>query len=146
MDNGAIAVRCDRNGDTLSRRAPVRYGSIPGVGDRVSRLVMGSMVFATDPERFENTCKLLDRFAEVGGTTVDTARVYSQGSSEKAFGEWLKRSGRRNQMVVIGKGAHHDQETMVRRGTPEGNHHDGETHLDEKRLDTEGIYNLHKND
>lgn len=26
----------------------MRYGSIPGVGDRVSRLVMGSMIFATD--------------------------------------------------------------------------------------------------
>jgi 1-deoxyxylulose-5-phosphate synthase len=124
----------------------MQYGSIPGVGDRVSRLVMGSMVFATDPERFDNTCKLLDRFVEAGGTTVDTARVYARGSSERAFGDWLKQSGRRDQMVVIGKGAHHDQQTMVRRVTPEGIHEDVETSLREMQLDTIDIYILHKDD
>jgi aryl-alcohol dehydrogenase-like predicted oxidoreductase len=107
---------------------------------------MGSMVFSTDPERFENTCKLLGRFVEVGGTTVDTARVYAKGSSEKAFGEWLKKSGRRNDMVVIGKGAHHDHETMVRRVTPAGIHEDIETSLKEMQLDVIDIYILHKDD
>lgn len=124
----------------------MRYGSIPGVGDRVSRLVMGSMVFATDPERFDNTCKLLDRFVEAGGTTVDTARVYSGGSSEKAFGEWLKKSNNREKMVVIGKGAHHDHATMVRRVTPEAIQEDVETSLREMQLDTIDIYILHKDD
>ena len=53
----------------------MRYGSIPGVGDRISRLVLGSMVFSIEPEAFDNTCRLLDRFAAAGGTTVDTARI-----------------------------------------------------------------------
>lgn len=124
----------------------MRYGSIPGVGDRVSRLVMGSMVFSTEPEPFENTCKLLDRFVEAGGTTVDTARVYAKGTSERAFGEWLKKSDRRNQMVVIGKGAHHDNQTMERRVTPAAIHEDIETSLREMQLDTIDIYILHKDD
>lgn len=124
----------------------MQYGSIPGVGDRVSRLVLGSMVFSTDPDRFENTCKLLDRFVEAGGTTVDTARVYGKGSSERAFGEWLKKSDRRNQMVVIGKGAHHHPETLVRRVTPEAIHEDVGTSLREMQLDTIDIYILHKDD
>src|SRR5579859_2876060 len=102
----------------------MRYGSIPGVGDRVSRLVMGSMVFSTDPDRFENTCRLLDRYVAAGGTTVDTARVYGSGSSERAFGNWLKESGRRDEMVVIGKGAHHDNQTLERRLTPAAIHED----------------------
>ncbi|HLZ10491.1 MAG TPA: aldo/keto reductase [Chloroflexota bacterium] len=124
----------------------MRYGSVPGVGDRVSRLVMGSMVFSTDPERFENTCQLLDRFVEVGGTTVDTARVYAKGTSERAFGDWLRKSGRRDQMVVIGKGAHHDNLTMVRRVTPAAIHEDIETSRREMQLETIDIYILHKDD
>ena len=124
----------------------MRYGSIPVVGDRVSRLVMGSMVFSTDPERFEKTCMLLDRFVAAGGTTADTARVYASGTSERAFGEWLKQSGRRDQLVVIGKGAHHDLQSFERRVTPAAIHEDVETSLREMQLDTIDIYLLHKDD
>jgi aryl-alcohol dehydrogenase-like predicted oxidoreductase len=67
----------------------MRYGSIPGVSDRVSRLVLGSMVFATEPDRIDNTFRLLDRFVGAGGTAVDTARIYSFGTSEASFGKWL---------------------------------------------------------
>ena len=124
----------------------MQYGSIPGVGDRVSRLVLGSMVFSTRPEAFENTCRLLDRFTAAGGTTVDTARIYSGGTSESAFGQWLERSGRRSEMVVLGKGAHHDNETLERRVTPAAIHEDIETSLREMRLETIDIYILHKDD
>lgn len=124
----------------------MRYGSISGVGNRVSRLGMGSMVFGMEPDRLENTVKLLDRFVEAGGTTVDTARVYAKGSSERAFGEWLKGSGRRDQLVVIGKGAHHDSLTFERRVTPAAIHEDIETSLREMQLDRIDIYILHKDD
>src|SRR3982074_2179213 len=107
----------------------MRYGTIPGVGDRVSRLVLGSMVFSTEPEAFENTCRLLDRFVAAGGTTVDTARIYSGGTRESAFAQGLERSGRRNDLVVLGKGAHHDTRTLERRVTPAAIHEDIETSL-----------------
>src|SRR5260370_38334291 len=96
----------------------MRYGSIPGVGDRVSRLVLGSMVFSIQPEAFENTCRLLDRFTQAGGTTVDTARIYAKGTSEAAFGKWLEGVGKRREVVVLGKGAHHNSHTLERRVTP----------------------------
>jgi aryl-alcohol dehydrogenase-like predicted oxidoreductase len=124
----------------------MRYGSIPGVGDRVSRLVMGSMVFGMEPDRFENTCKLLDRFVEAGGTTVDTARVYAKGSSERAFGDWLQKRECRDRVVVIGKGAHHDSLTFERRVTPAAIHEDIQTSLREMQLDRIDIYILHKDD
>jgi 1-deoxyxylulose-5-phosphate synthase len=124
----------------------MRYGSIPGVGERVSRLVLGSMVFSTKPEAFDNTCRLLDRFAAAGGTTVDTARIYSVGTSESAFGQWLERSGRRNEMVVLGKGAHHNNQTLERRVTPAAIHEDVETSRREMRIETIDIYILHKDD
>jgi aryl-alcohol dehydrogenase-like predicted oxidoreductase len=107
---------------------------------------MGSMVFSTEPNAFENTCRVLDRFVAAGGTTVDTARVYARGTSEAAFGQWLARSGRRSDMVVLGKGAHHDTQTLERRVTPAAIHQDIETSLNEMRLDTIDIYILHKDD
>jgi aryl-alcohol dehydrogenase-like predicted oxidoreductase len=124
----------------------MRYGSIPGVGDRVSRLVLGSMIFSTEPEAFDNTSRLLDRFVSAGGTTVDTARVYAKGTSEAAFGQWLEASGRRDDVVVLGKGAHHDTLTLERRVTPDAIHEDIGTSLREMRLQTIDIYILHKDD
>jgi 1-deoxyxylulose-5-phosphate synthase len=124
----------------------MRYGSIPGVGNPVSRLVLGSMVFSTEPQAFDNTCRLLDRFVAAGGTTVDTARIYAQGTSEAAFGKWLERSGRHAQMVVLGKGAHHNSLTLERRVTPAAIHEDIQTSLQEMRLDTIDLYVLHKDD
>lgn len=124
----------------------MRYGSIPGVGDRVSRLVMGSMVFGMDPERFENMTRILDRFVEAGGTTIDTARVYAKGSSEPAVGEWIKKREVRDRLVVIGKGAHHDSLTFERRVNPAAIHEDITTSLKEMQLDQIEIYILHKDD
>lgn len=124
----------------------MRYGTIPGVSERVSRLVMGSMVFGTEPEKIENTYRLLDRFREAGGTIVDTARVYAKGTSEQAFGRWLKDRGCRNEMVVIGKGAHHNSETLERRVTPEAIREDIETSLQAMQLEMMEFYILHKDD
>jgi aryl-alcohol dehydrogenase-like predicted oxidoreductase len=124
----------------------MRYGSIVGVGDRVSRLVLGSMVFGTEPSQFATTHALLDRFAEAGGTTVDTARVYARGTSERAFGAWLRESGRRDDMVVIGKGAHHDQQSLERRVTPAAIREDVQTSLREMQLEGIDVYILHKDD
>jgi 1-deoxyxylulose-5-phosphate synthase len=124
----------------------VQYGFIPGVGDRVSRLVLGSMVFSTEPDKLANTLRLLDRFVAAGGTAVDTARIYGKGTSEAAFGQWLGRSNVRDQMVVIGKGAHHDPNTLERRVTPAAIHEDITTSLTELGIDTIDIYILHKDD
>jgi 1-deoxyxylulose-5-phosphate synthase len=122
----------------------MQYGHIPNVSGPVSRLVMGSMVFSTDKQQLAND--LLDRFVEAGGTAVDTARVYALGSSEVAFGNWLKAHGRRDQLVVIGKGAHHDRLTFERRVNPAAIHEDIETSLESMQLDRMDVYLLHKDD
>ena len=122
----------------------MRYGQIPNVDKPVSRLVLGSMVFSTEKQQL--TDDLLDRFVEAGGNAVDTARVYTRGSSEVAFGNWLKSSGRRDQVVVIGKGAHHDRDTLERRVNPAAIHEDIQISLDAMQLDRTDIYILHKDD
>jgi len=49
-------------------------------------------------------------------------------------------------MVVLGKGAHHNNVTAERRVTPAAIHEDVETSLGEMRLDAINIYILHKDD
>ncbi|MFL6846549.1 MAG: aldo/keto reductase [Allosphingosinicella sp.] len=73
------------------------------------RLVLGGNVFgwnATGEEAF----RILDRFAEAGGTMVDTADVYSAwvpghrgGESESLIGEWLRRRGPGHGLLVATK-------------------------------------------
>jgi 1-deoxyxylulose-5-phosphate synthase len=81
----------------------VIYGTIPGVGDRVSRLVLGASAFS--PDRMALARGMLDAFVAAGGTTVDTAHVYGDGASERALGVWLRERGRRDDVVIVGKGA-----------------------------------------
>ncbi len=122
----------------------MRYGNLPDVSRRVSRLVMGSMVFSND--NLERTFHLLDRFVEAGGTSIDTARVYSKGTSEEAFGAWLKARNFRDQVVIIGKGAHHDSQTLERRVNAAAIHEDIEITLRSMQTDRLDVYILHKDD
>lgn len=58
--------------------------------------------------------RLFDAFFDLGGNFYDTARVYSdwippeRGRSERVIGDWLKRSGKRNHIVICTKGGHPD--------------------------------------
>jgi aryl-alcohol dehydrogenase-like predicted oxidoreductase len=122
----------------------MRYGNLPEVNERVSRLVMGSMVFSVDRQPLAD--ELLDRFLEAGGSAVDTARVYAGGTSEIAFGNWLQSRGCRERMVVIGKGAHHDIVSLERRVNPAAIHEDVATSLRTMQLERMDVYLLHKDD
>ena len=83
--------------------------TIGGSDLKTPRLVLGGNVFgwtATGEEAFA----ILDRFAEAGGTMIDTADVYSAwvpghkgGESESLIGEWLKRRGHRDDVLIATK-------------------------------------------
>lgn len=55
---------------------------------------------------------VFDLFLELGGNVIDTARVYSDwapgviGRSELTIGQWLKKSGKQHQVVLVTKGGH----------------------------------------
>jgi aryl-alcohol dehydrogenase-like predicted oxidoreductase len=73
------------------------------------RLVLGGNVFGWTVDG-EDAFRILDRFAEAGGRMIDTADVYSAwvpghegGESESLIGEWLRRSGRRGEMLIATK-------------------------------------------
>jgi aryl-alcohol dehydrogenase-like predicted oxidoreductase len=83
--------------------------TIGGSDLRTPRLVLGGNVFgwtAAGDEAFA----ILDRFAEAGGVMIDTADVYSAwvpghegGESESLIGEWLRRRGKRDDVLIATK-------------------------------------------
>jgi aryl-alcohol dehydrogenase-like predicted oxidoreductase len=78
-------------------------------GLEVAPLAFGGNVFGwttDDPTAFS----LLDSFVAAGFSLIDTADVYSKwapgnqgGESETVIGKWLKRSGKRQQVVIATK-------------------------------------------
>ena len=72
-------------------------------------LVFGGNVFGWTADKV-TSFRLLDRFVERGGVMIDTADVYSAwvpghkgGESETIIGEWLARSGKRDQVIIATK-------------------------------------------
>jgi predicted dehydrogenase/aryl-alcohol dehydrogenase-like predicted oxidoreductase len=92
------------SGRPLTRRddAPMTYGKVPGLDKQVSRLVMG----VDNQQTLPHAAVIFDDFVERGGTTFDTAYIYGGGRGERLLGQWMKSRGNRDEVVVIGKGAH----------------------------------------
>lgn len=51
----------------------------------------------------EDTFELLDTFYDLGGNFIDTANAYQDGQSEEWIGDWMQKTGRRDEMVVATK-------------------------------------------
>jgi aryl-alcohol dehydrogenase-like predicted oxidoreductase len=78
-------------------------------GLKTPRLVLGGNVFGWTVKG-EEAFAILDRFVAAGGTMIDTADVYSAwvpghegGESETLIGQWLKRRGRRDDVLIATK-------------------------------------------
>lgn len=72
-------------------------------GLRVSVFALGTMTFGAESDEAVSHA-MLDRFAEAGGTLIDTADVYSDGASEEILGRWLAKQPDRNRFLVATKG------------------------------------------
>ena len=115
------------------------YGSVPGISQPISRLIMGTMVCS--PSNMPYVHELLDHFVSVGGNCLDTARVYG---TEPAIGQWLTDHGKREEIVLIAKGSHHDQHGP--RVHPQGIEEDLTTSLELLQTDYIDLYLLHRDD
>ncbi len=76
---------------------------------KVTPLMLGGNVFGWTADR-DQSFAVLDAFVDGGGDFIDTADVYSVwvpghvgGESETVIGEWLKRSGKRDKVVLATK-------------------------------------------
>ena len=89
------------------------YGQISGVDKRISRLVLG---VDNQPNQVHASI-MFDDFVERGGNTFDTAYIYGGGKLEPLLGQWIHDRNVRDDVVVIGKGAHTpfcDPESLTR--------------------------------
>ena len=87
---------------------------------------------------------ILDACFDAGLTTFDTAHVYGNGEAERVLGRWLKTRSVRDQVVILGKGAHHNQDR--KRVTPFDIRADVQDSLARLQVDHIDLYLLHRDD
>ena len=75
---------------------------IKGLNKDLSRVVMG----CDNQPDLSHAKIMFDHFAECGGNVFDTAYIYGGGRIERLLGQWLKARQNRDDLVIIGKGAH----------------------------------------
>jgi len=82
----------------------MRYRLLGNSGLRVSEAALGTMTFGEDwgwGSAKEESRKVYDAFREAGGNFIDTANVYTNGTSESLLGEFME--GHRQSMVLATK-------------------------------------------
>jgi aryl-alcohol dehydrogenase-like predicted oxidoreductase len=87
----------------------MKYTTLPNTDIKVSKICLGSMTWGeqnTESEGHEQ----IEYAIEEGVNFIDTAELYSvpakketQGSSERVIGSWLKKSGKRDKVVIASK-------------------------------------------
>jgi aryl-alcohol dehydrogenase-like predicted oxidoreductase len=120
----------------------MEYGHIEGVTKPISRLVQGTIMVSSS--NLDESFALLDAIYAEGCTTFDTAHVYGSGDNERTVGRWIRERCIRDQVVVLGKGAHHNADRQ--RVTPfdiEADLHDSFARFGFDFID---IYILHRDD
>jgi aryl-alcohol dehydrogenase-like predicted oxidoreductase len=80
----------------------MRYGRVDGVDKQISRLVLG----VDNQPNLPHATVMFDDFIERGGNAFDTAHIYGGGRHEPLLGQWVANRGIREDVVIIGKGAH----------------------------------------
>jgi predicted dehydrogenase/aryl-alcohol dehydrogenase-like predicted oxidoreductase len=119
------------------RRSPdhrMPYDRLPGIDKPVSRLVMG-----VDNQRdLTHATVMFDDFVEQGGNVFDTGYVYGDGQLEPLLGQWIHNRGIRDQVVIIGKGAH------TPHCDPESLHRQLAETLERLRTDHVDLYLMHR--
>ena len=136
-----------------------RY-QIPNTELRLSPIGLGAVKAGVDWAGADAD-RLLDAYVDLGGNVIDTARVYADfihlngqvelGRSERVIGEWIGRSGKRDQVLLITKGGHPKMvwptdDIHISRMTPADMRYDIELSLKALHTDTIDIYFYHRDD
>lgn len=130
----------------------IPHRPLPGTSLHASALCLGGVYFGNELDE-RATFALLDRFAELGGNFIDTARIYSDwvpgetSRSERILGDWIHARGRRDTLVISTKGAHPSLQALDRPRTSAAEIRDDvEGSLKSLRLETIDLYWLHRDD
>jgi aryl-alcohol dehydrogenase-like predicted oxidoreductase len=122
------------------------YRILGRTGVKVSPICLGTMNFGKRTDAAE-AGKILDTYFEAGGNFIDTANVYNAGASESIIGDWLAKTGRRDQVVLSTK-VHGRRSDHVNDAGNHRWHIVREVEQSLKRLKTDRIdlYHIHRPD
>ena len=80
----------------------LNYRFMGRTGLKVSELCMGTQTFGWGADE-ATAHEMADRFVEAGGNFFDTSNKYNDGQSELMLGSWIKKRGRRDDLVIASK-------------------------------------------
>ncbi len=80
----------------------MEYRFLGRSGVKVSCLALGSQTFGWVTSE-QDAHRMLDWFVDLGGTMIDSANIYNEGEAERILGTWLRKRGRRDNLVVTTK-------------------------------------------
>jgi len=119
-------------------------------GLRTAPLVLGGNVFGWTADE-STSFAILDRFVDLGFNTIDTANSYSRwvpghtgGESETIIGKWLKKSGKRDKVLIATKvGMGSEQTKGIKRSQVLEN---AQASLRRLQTDVIDLYQTHQDD
>jgi aryl-alcohol dehydrogenase-like predicted oxidoreductase len=120
----------------------MEYGTVAGIDKKISRLVQGCIML--NRKNLDAGYALLDAAFAAGITAYDSAHLYGGGEVDRVLGMWMEKSGNREEVVIIGKGAHLNQDRN--RVTPYDIASDMADSLVRLRTDYIDLYLLHRDD
>ncbi|MBR6337544.1 MAG: aldo/keto reductase [Ruminococcus sp.] len=102
----------------------------------------------------EGYFEILDKYTELGGSCIDTARVYcnwvegGDGASEQVIGRWIESRGNRSDIIIATKGGHpyFTEEETIHRLDEKSVTEDLMQSLEALKTDYTDIYMLHRDD
>ncbi|WP_274649589.1 aldo/keto reductase [Paenibacillus humicola] len=119
----------------------MQYLQLQGVDKPISRLIMGT----GDLRKMEEPQRLmLEAFINAGGNAFDTAHQYR--GRERLLGEWIAEHKLREKVVIMTKGAHHDDGSPGPRVNPQAIRQDLTESLERLGTDYVDLYALHRDD
>ena len=80
----------------------MKYRILGRTGVKISPLALGTSNFA-DPTPENEAIKIIDRAIDAGINLIDTGNTYANGESELIIGRALKKSGKREQVLLSTK-------------------------------------------
>ena len=121
----------------------MRYSDV--FGFKSSGILLGTGYFG-DGISEQDAFLMMDKFREMGGTHIDTARLYADGISEEIVGRWIA-DRKPGNVFVATKGAYYDMDANDRPRLTEADiRSDLEKSLKALKFDVIDFYWLHRDD
>jgi aryl-alcohol dehydrogenase-like predicted oxidoreductase/predicted dehydrogenase len=76
--------------------------TLPGLSKTLFPLVFG----CDNQSDANHAFAMFDHYSSLGGNVFDTAYIYNDGRSDKYLGRWVAARNNREEIIILGKGAH----------------------------------------